>query len=92
MVAGCEHEHASLVTGHAYTLLGTVKLDGGPQLVKLRNPWGREEYTGPFRDDDPKWTAAWKAQAGLVVADDGIFHIPLADFKKAFTTYAILMY
>ena len=92
MACACEHEHASLVTGHAYSLLGTVRLTGGPQLVKLRNPWGREKYAGPMRDDDPAWTAAWKAEAGLVAADDGIFHIPLEDFKIAFTRYSILMY
>jgi len=30
MVASCSHEHAGLITGHAYSLLGAVKLDGGP--------------------------------------------------------------
>lgn len=30
MAAGCEFEHASLYTGHAYSLLGTLVLDGGP--------------------------------------------------------------
>lgn len=92
MAASCIHEHASLVTGHAYSLLGTTKLTGGPQLVKLRNPWGSEEYAGPFNDKDPKWTDQWKREAGWVDANDGVFHIPLEDFKKAFTTYAILMY
>jgi hypothetical protein len=92
MAAGCHNEHAGLITGHAYSILGAIKLDGGPQLFKIRNPWSRETYTGPFRDDDPAWTEAWKKQAGLVVADDGIFHIPVADFKKAFTTYAVAMY
>lgn len=30
MAAGCETKHASLYTGHAYTLLGTVVLTDGP--------------------------------------------------------------
>lgn len=93
MAAACAHKHASLVTGHAYTLLGTIQLKGGPKLIKLRNPWGKEKYNGPFRDDDPKWnTHGWRQQAGLVKANDGIFHIPLKDFKKAFTFYSVLMY
>lgn len=58
----------------------------------MRNPWGEEQYAGPFRDDDPQWTEAWKEQAGLVVANDGIFFIPLEDFKKAFNDYQIVMY
>lgn len=58
----------------------------------MRNPWGTENYAGPFRDDDPKWTAAWKKQAGLVVADDGVFFIPIEDFKIAFTDLSVAMY
>lgn len=96
MVAGCSHEHANLVTGHAYTLLGIQELKKGgkvvQQLIKLRNPWGKENYTGPWNDNDTKWTADYKKQAGLTIADDGIFHIPLEDFKIAFTSYDILMY
>lgn len=53
-------EHASLVTGHAYTILGVASLAGGPDLVKLRNPWAKEEYTGPFNDNSDDWTPAWK--------------------------------
>jgi len=96
MVAGCTHEHANLVTGHAYTLLGIQELtqDGEvvQQLIKLRNPWGKEQYDGPWKDDDPQWTEEFKEQAGLTVANDGIFHIPLDDFKQAFDAYDILMY
>jgi len=96
MTAACIHAHVSLVTGHAYTILGTVELKAGntviQQLVKMRNPWGREKYDGPWNDKDPKWTETLKKQANLVVADDGIFHMPIEDFKKAFTIYNIANY
>lgn len=92
MTAGCTNEHAGLVTGHSYTMLGIVELSNGVQLIKLRNPWGKEQYSGPWNDKDPQWTDALKTEAGLTVADDGIFHIPLEDFKIAFTNYAILEY
>ena len=92
MSASCYNAHASLVTGHAYSMLGAVKLSNGVQLVKVRNPWGREKYSGPYSDDSSDWTDALKAEAGMVKADDGIFFIPLADFKKAFTDYSVLMY
>jgi len=92
MAAGCTHEHAGLITGHAYSILGAIKLSTGDKLLKIRNPWAREEYNGPFRDDDPAWTDALKKEAGLVAADDGVFHIPVADFYKAFTTYTVAMY
>jgi hypothetical protein len=92
MAGGCMNEFGNLVTGHAYTILGVVQLSEGPKLVKLRNPWGKEQYTGPFSDKSTDWTPAWKEEAGLVSADDGIFHIPVSDFKIAFTFYSVLMY
>jgi len=92
MAASCKHKFNGLITGHAYSLLGTVVLSGGPKLVHVRNPWGREEYKGPFRDDDPQWTDQWKKEAGMVAANDGAFFIPLSEYKKSFTTYSIVMY
>lgn len=58
----------------------------------MRNPWGSEDYKGPFHDEDPQWTDAWRKEAGSVVANDGKFFIPLSDFKIAFNDYAINMY
>lgn len=93
MIANCRDEYFNLVTGHVYTVLGVLSLTNGPRLVKLRNPWGSEQYTGPFKDDGDEWTDAWKQEAGLVVADDGIFHMPIDDFVKPFSDdYSILMY
>lgn len=42
----------------------------------MRNPWGREEYTGPGSDQ----------------TDDGQFEVPPATFKTSFTEFTILMY
>jgi len=92
MTAGCYTPHHNLVTGHAYTLLGAIELTNGPKLLKVRNPWGKERYDGPFSDDDPQWTDAWKQEAGLVQENDGVFHIPLEGFRTAFGDYTILYY
>lgn len=92
MVAGVENEYEGLVTGHAYSILAAITLDGGPQILKLRNPWGKEEYKGPFSDESSTWTAAWKEQVGLVSANDGIFHIPVTGAKTAFSWYSVCMY
>lgn len=96
MTAACIHAHVSLVTGHAYTILGITELKAGNtvlhQLIKMRNPWGKEMYNGPWHDSDPRWSDEFKKQAKLVVANDGVFHMPLEDFKKAFTIYNILNY
>lgn len=49
-----------LISGHVYTLLDIVQLEGGPTLAKLRNPWSKERYIGPWSDDDSRWTDAWR--------------------------------
>ena len=54
-----------LITGHAYSFLDVAELkDASGKVVntiaKVRNPWSKEAYKGPFRDDDPKWTEEWK--------------------------------
>jgi hypothetical protein len=51
----------------------------------MRNPWGKEMYSGPWRDDDSLWTDDFKLQANLVEADDGIFYMPYDNFDNAFT-------
>ena len=53
-----------IVANHAYTFIKTVVVDG-ERLVVIRNPWGRESYTGPWhRDDTRRWTEANKKAAG----------------------------
>jgi hypothetical protein len=55
-----------LVGYHGHTILGRYILKdvNGIQvarLVRVRNPWSTDDYTGPWNDNDTKWTAALKA-------------------------------
>jgi len=88
----CSYKYHDLVTGHAYSVIGAHTLSTGEKLIKVRNPHSKEYYTGPWRDDDPKWTPALKKEVGLVAADDGIFWMPLEGFKTAFWGFDILQY
>ena len=45
-----------VVPGHAYTLLDTVTLSDGTRLIKLRNPWGSDNYQKDWGDNSDKWT------------------------------------
>lgn len=96
MTAACIHDHFDLVTSHAYTILGVQELKAGDvtlhKLIKMRNPWGKEHYTGPWNDDDERWTESFKNQAKLVKANDGIFFMDIESYKKAFTVYNIAHY
>ena len=73
-----------LVGCHAYTLLGVMddESSGNPQLIKLRNPWGEQNYTGP-------WSQVWLETQGMkkeaeLLYNDGkdYFWMPLCDFTK----------
>lgn len=81
-------EQQGLVCGHAYTLLAVYefKSKGKEQrLVKLRNPWGSGEWNGNWSDDDKKWTAQLRKDAGFDGGkDDGIFWMSYEDFDEIY--------
>ena len=73
-----------IVQSHAYSVLGLVEADGH-QLIHLRNPWGRKEWTGDWSDSSPLWTERMKAKVGgLRVQDDGQFWMSWTDFVHNF--------
>jgi calpain-5 len=54
------------------------------QFVRLRNPWGRKEWTGDWSDNSPLWTRRLKAKLNFVNADDGAFWMSFSDFSMHF--------
>ena len=47
----------NLAQNHVYTVLDSfVAESNGVRLLRIRNPWGREYYDGPYADND---TANW---------------------------------
>lgn len=58
----------------------------------MRNPWAQEHYTGPFRDDDPQWTDAWKQQVDLQPQDDGIFWMEYDTYLTYFYNTGVAIY
>ena len=75
---------------HAYTVLKPIEVTDAKgkkiKLIKMRNPWGAEDYTGPYSDNSKLWTDALKKQVGGLTVNkkDGIFYIPLDHDKKSF--------
>ena len=84
---GCRPQQLpqGLLCGHAYSVFGVAhdKDRGIPKLVKLRNPWGRGEYHGP-------WSPQWLEKTGkieeakLLYCVDGEFYLPFDTFMKHF--------
>ena len=95
MVGGTPSHPAYHVTdGHAETCLGSLILyneDGSEhvKLIKMRNPWGKYQYDGPWSTKSDLWTPAFKKQANFAESDDGIFYTPLVDWRKEFVNLAI---
>ncbi|XP_034407833.1 calpain-2 catalytic subunit-like [Cyclopterus lumpus] len=83
-----------LVKGHAYSVTGAeeVRFRGRPvQLVRIRNPWGQVEWTGPWSDGSSEWKHVGEDQKSKLnhVADDGEFWMSYSDFIKQFSTLEI---
>lgn len=73
-----------IVQGHAYSLL-RVELNvagSGVDLLQLRNPWGKKEWSGDWSDSSPLWEEHPDVQQALhhTAVDDGMFWIDYHDF------------
>jgi len=62
------------------------------RLLKLRNPWGKEEWTGSWSDHSMLWTDKLRAQVGSTIGEDGTFCISLEDYLANFTFTNICKY
>lgn len=82
--------------GHAYAIIGghEVQDKSGKRvrLVKVRDPWGTEKYSGPWNDKDENWTPELKAKFDMVNKNDGIFYVPIDIFLKVFKRISYLYY
>ena len=75
--------------GHAYTITKVVPEHG---LVRIRNPWGRAEWTGAWSDKSPEWknlSDIERKDQNLVVDDDGEFFMSIEDLVRNFSRITI---
>lgn len=86
-------------SGHMYTLIDTVNVkdpqnnDATVVLVKLRDPYGKDEYEGPWkRSDTDKWTDANKTAVGLDSEKNGVIFVPYEQFQECFFEYTVNYY
>jgi calpain len=95
-----------LIMGHAYSFLAAGELDtkcvddgGKVRLVKLRNPWGKGEWTGSWSDNSPEYEKYADAlnddeetfgekTDGM---NDGTFFMKFDDWRSAYTNIFVAM-
>lgn len=47
---------SGLLSGHSYTILETKSTEEGIKMLRLRNPWSRGYWKGPFSKGSSHWT------------------------------------
>lgn len=94
---------------HAYSLLAAYEIGGNgyqkylvprensnpsnERIVKMRNPWGKGEWTGAWSDEDNRnWTPQMRQLLNHPDVDDGVFFMPFDDFLKYFHDYQLCYY
>lgn len=79
-----------LITNHAYTIIDAAEVHDSKgkltRLLKIRNPWGTNEWTGDWSDKSPKWTPEMLKLLRNDEEDDGTFWMSYEDFCKFYTT------
>ncbi|XP_016892952.1 calpain-2 catalytic subunit-like [Cynoglossus semilaevis] len=83
-----------LVKGHAYSVTGAQEVNyrgRTVQLVRVRNPWGQVEWTGPWSDGSREWNYISKDEKSNLnhVAEDGEFWMSYSDFIRHFSKLEI---
>ncbi|XP_030627251.1 calpain-2 catalytic subunit-like [Chanos chanos] len=83
-----------LVKGHAYSVTGAevVSVRGrSVELIRIRNPWGKVEWIGPWSDNSSEWNLLSRYEKIKLehVAEDGEFWMSFSDFVKEFSRLEI---
>ncbi|ELU44405.1 calpain [Rhizoctonia solani AG-1 IA] len=76
-----------LFAGHAYSVISALEVNG-KRFLRLRNPWGKVEWTGAWSDGSKEWTAEWLAflpQLQHKFGNDGEFLMEYKDFLATWT-------
>ncbi|XP_037336736.2 calpain-1 catalytic subunit [Pungitius pungitius] len=79
-----------LVKGHAYSVTGVEEVvyrGNATKLVRIRNPWGEVEWTGPWSDDSREWDSVDDSTRSRLRkrSEDGEFWMSYADFLREFS-------
>jgi hypothetical protein len=80
-MGGIYGERRGIQEKHAYSIMEAREIDG-QRLLKLRNPWGRTEWTGRWSDGSEEWTPEWMQKLNHRFGDDGVFWISYKDLLR----------
>ncbi|XP_056136772.1 calpain 2, (m/II) large subunit, like [Lampris incognitus] len=83
-----------LVKGHAYSVTGAEEVEYRGDMVKLiriRNPWGQVEWTGPWSDNSMQWRQISDDDRERLShrSEDGEFWMSFSDFLQHYSRLEI---
>lgn len=76
-----------LVAGHAYSMLECREVHVGEtvhEIIRIRNPWAKTEWTGSWNDEDPIWDKIRPEEKARYHSNeaDGAFWMAFDDFLR----------
>ncbi|PWY78339.1 putative calpain [Aspergillus heteromorphus CBS 117.55] len=80
---GPPRDREGISENHSYSIMDAREVDG-QRLLRLRNPWGKKEWTGAWSDGSEQWTPEWMAKLGHKFGNDGFFWISYEDLLKKY--------
>ncbi|XP_071369789.1 calpain-2 catalytic subunit-like [Centroberyx affinis] len=83
-----------LVKGHAYSVTGAAQVEyrgGMEKLIRIRNPWGQVEWTGPWSDGSMEWRQISDDDRERLShrSEDGEFWMSFSDFLRHYSRLEI---
>ena len=76
-------DRKGIQSGHAYSVMEAREVRG-QRLLKVRNPWGETEWSGPWSDGSEQWTPEWMNLLEHKFGDDGVFWISYKDLLRKY--------
>ncbi|GKZ73833.1 hypothetical protein AnigIFM50267_010772 [Aspergillus niger] len=81
--SGPPRDRKGICENHSYSIMEAREVDG-QRLLRLRNPWGKKEWTGAWSDGSEQWTPEWMEKLGHRFGNDGFFWISYDDLLKKY--------
>jgi len=81
-----------LTSNHSFAISGVYNIKHerkATRLLKVSNPWNKQEWKGTWSDKDSRWTSELKDQVGFIKKHTGEFYIGLDDFCTYFDSTTI---
>ncbi|KAL7789642.1 hypothetical protein V8C43DRAFT_286055 [Trichoderma afarasin] len=79
-------ERKGILELHSYSIQKAVDIDG-KRLLRLKNPWGKGEWKGPWSDGSKEWTPEWLEKLDHRFGDDGDFWIAYEDLLQKYQAF-----